>query len=271
MNDRMASEMTDDELLRYSRQIMLPEIEIQGQEKLRAARVLIIGLGGLGCPIALYLAAAGVGHLVIADDDVVDLSNLQRQIAHGTKDIGDSKCDSVKRSILALNPNTQVTTRKTRFTQESLRAELEGSELKSIDLIMDATDNFESRVVINKLSLETHTPVIYGAAIRLEGQILVYDAAPDSPCYECLYSEPRNSDSSNGDSGNDGLNCAENGVAAPIVGIIGTMQAMEALRLLCNIGKSSAGYLQVFDGFDMNWRKLRLPKNPKCQACNIIN
>jgi len=246
------NDMTDDELLRYSRQIMLPEIEIAGQEKLRAARVLIVGLGGLGCPIALYLSAAGIGHLTITDDDVVDLSNLQRQIAHGTKDIGDYKCESVRRSILELNPNTEVITRKTRFTEQSLRVTLE-----NIDLIMDATDNFESRVVINKLSIETHTPVIYGAAIRLEGQILVYDGNPDSPCYECLYS----------DLGSEELNCADNGVAAPTVGIIGTMQAMEAIRLLSTIGSSSAGFLQVFDGIDMNWRKLKLPKNPKCSAC----
>jgi len=253
MNDKIASEMTDDELLRYSRQIMLPEIEIAGQEKLRDACVLIIGLGGLGCPIALYLAAAGVGHLIIADDDIVDLSNLQRQIAHGTKDIGDYKVDSVKRALLDINPNTYVETRKVRFTEERLRLELE-----NVDLIMDATDNFDSRIVINKLSLETATPVIFGAAIRLEGQILVYDADPDSPCYECLYGKLEN----------ETLNCAENGVAAPIVGIIGTMQAMEALRLLSDIGKSSAGFLQVFDGIDMSWRKLRLPKNPKCHACS---
>lgn len=259
MSEATTRDMTDDELLRYSRQIMLPEIEISGQEKLRRSHILIVGMGGLGCPIALYLAAAGVGHLTISDDDKVELSNLQRQIAHGTSDIGDNKCASVQRSIADLNPHIHVSTRKDRFTEKTLRMEMQNTDLQKIDLIVDATDNFESRVVINKLSLETHTPVIYGAAIRLEGQILVYDAQPESPCYECLYS----------DLGDEALNCAENGVAAPVVGIIGTMQALEALRLLNGIGQSSAGFLQVFDGIDMIWRKLRLPKNPKCPACGV--
>ncbi|MFT7688077.1 MAG: molybdopterin/thiamine biosynthesis adenylyltransferase [Candidatus Azotimanducaceae bacterium] len=245
--------MKDEELLRYSRQVMLPEIEIAGQEKLLASRVLIIGLGGLGSPIALYLAAAGVGHLLIADDDKVELSNLQRQIIHGTKNIGQYKTDSAIESILDLNPNTRVTNVDTRFTAASLK-----EAAKDIDLIIDATDNFESRVVINRVSIETKTPVIYGAAIRLEGQILVYDAKDDSPCYECLY---RNMDDKQ-------LNCAENGVAAPIVGIIGTMQAMEAIRLLVGIGESAAGYLHVFDGKEMNWQKLKLPKSPNCPSCH---
>ena len=252
MNETTISDMTDEELLRYSRQIMLPEIDISGQDKLRHSHILIIGMGGLGCPIALYLAAAGVGHLTISDDDQVELSNLQRQIAHGTSDIGDNKCLSVKRSIAELNPHIRVDTQMDRFTEETLR-----SAMQNIDLVLDATDNFASRVIINKLSLETCTPVIYGAAIRLEGQILVYDAQAESPCYECLYN----------DLGDEAPNCAENGIAAPVVGIIGTMQALEALRLLTGLGQSSAGYLQVFDGMDMNWRKLRLPKNPKCRAC----
>ena len=244
--------MKDDELLRYSRQVMLPEIEIAGQEKLLASRVLIIGLGCLGSPIAIYLAAAGVGHLILADDDKVELSNLQRQIVHGTKNIGQYKSDSAKESILALNPNTKVTTVEKRFTVDSLK-----KAVADIDLIIDATDNFQSRVIINRVSLSTRTPVIYGAAIRLEGQILVYDAKDDSPCYECLY---KNIDDQQ-------LNCAENGVAAPIVGIIGTMQAMEAIRLIVGIGASAAGYLHVFDGKEMNWRKLKLPKNPNCPSC----
>ena len=209
--------MEDEALLRYSRQIMLPDIEIEGQEKLIAARVLIIGLGGLGCPIALYLAAAGVGHLTLADDDRVDLSNLQRQIAHGTKNIDQLKCDSVKESILDINPDIKVSTVSTRFTEASLQ-----DAVKDFDLIIDGTDNFHSRTVINKVCLKSKTPVIYGAAIRMEGQILVYDGKAESPCYECLYKDISDNE----------LNCAENGVAAPVVGIIGAMQAMEAIRLL---------------------------------------
>jgi len=244
--------MNDEELLRYSRQVMLPEIEISGQEKLLASRVLIIGLGGLGSPIAMYLAAAGVGHLFLADDDKVELSNLQRQIIHGTNNIGEFKSKSAKKTISDLNPNTIVTTIETRFTPKSLE-----EYLNNIDLIIDATDNFQSRVIINQVSIKTKTPVIYGAAIRLEGQILVYDATEDSPCYECLYR----------DVDDQQLNCAENGVAAPIVGIIGTMQAMEAIRLLVGIGESAAGFLHVFDGKEMTWQKLKLPKSPNCPSC----
>ncbi len=244
--------MEDEELLRYSRQIMLPDIEIEGQEKLLAASVLIIGMGGLGCPIALYLAAAGVGHLLLADDDEVDLSNLQRQIAHGTSDIGRSKVESARDSILGLNPNTKVTLFKERFDAESLK-----KTVSSLDLIVDATDNFATRFTINQVAVETKTPVVFGAAVQLEGQILVYDPKTDSACYQCLYKS----------ASDELLNCAENGVAAPLVGIIGTCQAMEAIKILVGIGPSSAGFLQVFDAKRMEWRKLRLPRDEKCAAC----
>lgn len=244
--------MNDDELLRYSRQIMLPDIEIEGQEKLLNANVLIVGMGGLGSPIALYLAAAGVGHLQLADDDDVDLSNLQRQIIHGTSDIGRSKVESARESILELNPKTKVTIFKRRFDKLSLQ-----ETVSSIDLIIDATDNFATRFTINEVAVATKTPAIFGAAVQLEGQILVYDPARESACYQCLYKNASDA----------ALNCAENGVAAPVVGIIGSCQAMEALKILVGIGTSSAGYLQVFDARNMEWRKLSLPRDPKCPTC----
>ncbi|HIG44359.1 MAG: molybdopterin-synthase adenylyltransferase MoeB [bacterium] len=244
--------MNDDDLLRYSRHIMLPEIEIAGQEKLLEAKVLIIGMGGLGSPIALYLAAAGVGHLSIADDDVVDLSNLQRQIAHSTPDIGRLKVTSARESMLALNPGIKVTTYEHRFDTRSLT-----NVVEEIDLVIDATDNFETRFTINEVCVATKTAAVFGAAVRLEGQVLVYDPATESACYQCLYNGVADS----------ALNCAENGVAAPVVGIVGTTQAMEAIRYLTGMG-SSAGYLQILDASQMEWRKFTLPRNKNCPTCS---
>jgi molybdopterin/thiamine biosynthesis adenylyltransferase len=244
--------MNDEDLLRYSRQIMLPEIEIEGQMKLLDASVLVIGMGGLGSPIALYLAAAGIGHLTITDDDVVDLSNLQRQIAHRTSDIGRLKVDSAEEAMLAINPRIKVTKISHRLDAASLK-----DLLQDIDLVVDATDNFATRFVINETCVATGTPAVFGAAVQLEGQILVYDPTTDAACYQCLYKDAQDGQ----------LNCAENGVAAPVVGIIGTCQAMEAIKLIVGFGDSSAGYLQVFDARNMDWRKLKLPKNPNCPTC----
>jgi adenylyltransferase/sulfurtransferase len=245
--------MNDQDLLRYNRQIMLPEIDIAGQEKLLNSTALIIGLGGLGCPVALYLAAAGVGTLILADDDTVELSNLQRQIAHGTADIGKLKVESAASSIHALNPTTRVETITTRLTHDTL-TEL----LARVDIVIDGTDNFSTRFVINDACLATHTPMVSGAAVKLQGQVMVVDPNQENtPCYRCLYQQATD----------EGLNCAENGVAAPVVGIIGTIQAMEALKLLAGFGASLAGYLLVFDAAQMDWRKLKLPKNPACLAC----
>ncbi len=245
--------MNDDALLRYSRQIMLPEIEIAGQEKLLSARVLIAGLGGLGSPVALYLAAAGVGHLVLADFDVVDLSNLQRQIAHSTDRIGQLKADSAAESIHAINPGTRLETITTRLDHESLR-----EQIAACDLVVDCTDNFTTRFEINDFCVATRTPLVSGAAIRLEGQVLTYDPSdPASPCYRCLYQ----------DATEGALNCAENGVAAPVVGMIGTIQAMEALKLLAGFGQSLSGYLLALDAKSMDWRKLKLTRNPDCKSC----
>ena len=246
--------MNDEELLRYSRQIMLPEIEIDGQEKLLNSRVLIVGLGGLGCPVAMYLAAAGVGHLVLADFDVVDLSNLQRQIAHTTAGVGQLKVASAKQTISALNPNVEVTCIDQHLDKSAL-----SSQINLADLVLDCTDNFSIRFEIDELCVANNTPLVSGAAIRLEGQVMVYDPkTPDSPCYRCLYQEA-----------NDvALNCSENGVAAPVVGVIGTIQAMEAIKLLAGFGQSLAGHLLVFDAKSMNWHKLKLSRNPACKTCS---
>ena len=246
--------MNDEELLRYSRQIMLNEIEIEGQHRLLDSRVLIAGLGGLGCPVAMYLAAAGVGHLVLADFDIVDLSNLQRQIAHTTESIGTPKVTSAAQTISALNPNTRVTTIDQQLDTDTLTG-----EIRHADLVLDCTDNFEIRFEINELCVTNNTPLVSGAAIRLEGQVMVYDPnTADSPCYRCLYE----------DAHNVALNCSENGVAAPVVGVIGTIQAMEAIKLIAGFGQSLAGYLLVFDAKSMEWRKLKLSRNPDCKSCS---
>ena len=246
--------MEDEELLRYSRQIMLPEIDIAGQEKLLAARVLVVGLGGLGSPVAMYLAAAGVGHLVLLDFDTVELSNLQRQIAHTTGRIGESKVTSSAQTISALNPNTRVTCIDHKLDE----AEIE-HEIQQANLVVDCTDNFEIRHNINEHCVAHKTPLVTGAAIRLEGQVMVYDPeVADSPCYRCLYQ----------DADGVALSCSENGVAAPVVGIIGTIQAMETIKLIAGFGQSLAGYLLVFDAKTMDWRKLKLTRNPTCATCS---
>ena len=246
--------MKDEELLRYSRQIMLPEIEIAGQEKLLASRVLIFGLGGLGCPVAMYLAAAGVGHLVLVDFDSVELSNLQRQVAHTTDRLGQTKVSSAAQTISALNPGTRISCIDHKLDGAALE-----HEVQQADLVLDCTDNFEIRFDINDHCVKYKKPLVSGAAIRLEGQVMVYDPGlADSPCYRCLYQEADEA----------ALSCSENGVAAPVVGIIGTIQAMEAIKLIAEFGQSLAGFLLVFDANTMDWRKLKLSKNPNCATCS---
>ena len=248
-----SDDMTDDELLRYSRQIMLPEFDIAGQEKLRASTALIIGLGGLGSPIAMYLAAAGVGHVMMADDDCVDLSNLQRQIVHETDSIDLPKVESAAQRIRALNPNTKITTFSERLVGDALTAAVQAA-----DVVLDATDNFSSRFDTNQVCVETGTPLVSGAAIRMEGQVAVFDTSIEgAPCYRCLY--PTGTD--------EALNCAENGVAAPLVGIVGSIQAMEAMKVIADVGETLTGYVLYVDAKRMDWRKLKLPKNPGCRTC----
>ncbi len=244
--------MNDDQLLRYSRQIMLPSIGIDGQERLLEAKVLIIGLGGLGAPVAMYLAAAGVGNLVLVDFDKVDLSNLQRQIIHTTDRIDSPKVESARKTLLALNPEIHI---------ETIDHPLDESELTDraaqADLVIDATDNFSSRFAINRACHATRTPLVSGAAIRMEGQVSVFNGQPDGPCYHCLYPEGGELDES----------CSANGVLAPLVGIIGSIQATEAIKILTNSGTSLIGRLLILDAMQMEWRSLKLKADPNCPVC----
>jgi len=248
--------MNDEQLLRYARHIMLPDIDVEGQEKLLAAKVLVIGLGGLGSPVALYLAASGVGELVLADFDTVDLSNLQRQIVHSNASVGEAKPESAKKTLHAINPDTRIRTINSRLTLEQLE-----EKVQAADLVMDCTDNFEVRFAINDACLRQKTDLVSGAAVRMEGQLMVVDARnPDKPCYRCLYDEASDQQ----------LNCAETGIAAPVVGTIGTLQALEALKIIVGIGESLAGYILTFDARYMDWRKLKLPQRQDCPSCTTL-
>jgi molybdopterin-synthase adenylyltransferase len=247
--------MNDNQLLRYSRQIMLPQIDIEGQQKLLAAKVLIVGAGGLGSPAAIYLAAAGVGTLTIYDNDVVDLSNLQRQIAHHTPDIGTDKVISTRQTLNQLNPDVQVRAVKQRLGGEQLDHEVELA-----DVVLDCSDNFSTRFAINHACVKQQTPLVSGAAIRFEGQVTVFTPGKNnSPCYNCLY----NSD------GEEMQNCATNGVIAPITGIVGSIQALEAMKLIMNIGEALTGRLLLLDGLTMEWNSMKLRKNPNCPTCSV--
>lgn len=245
--------MNDEQLLRYSRQIMLPELDIDGQEKLLHSTVLLVGLGGLGSPVAMYLAAAGVGHLILADDDEVDLTNLQRQIVHSTDRVGQTKVHSAAQTLSALNPEVKITEVCERLQGERLQTLVD-----SVDLVVDGTDNFSVRYAINSACVHARKPLVSGAAIRMEGQVAVFDSRrADSPCYRCLYAVDED----------EQLSCAASGVLAPLVGIIGSMQALEALKLLAGFGADLAGRLLLFDAYRSQWRELRLAKDPHCPVC----
>ena len=246
--------MNDQQLLRYSRQIMLPQVDIEGQQKLLAAKVLIIGAGGLGSPAAIYLAAAGVGQMTIYDDDEVDLSNLQRQIAHHTNDIGTDKVISTQQTLKNINPEIKVIAIKQRLQGEQLL-----KEVNEADIVLDCCDNFNTRFAVNAACVRHKTPLVSGAAIRFEGQVSVFTpGVNDSPCYNCLYT----------DSEEEMQNCATNGVIAPITGIIGCIQAIEAMKLVLGIGKTLTGRLLLLDGLSMQWNEIKLRKNKKCPTCN---
>ena len=248
--------MKDEQLLRFSRQIMLPEMDVAGQQKLVDATVLIVGMGGLGCPAAMYLAAAGVGHLIIADDDTVELTNLQRQIAHEHRNLGESKVSSAQASLRGLNPDVCVTQIDRRLEGESLNQAVSGA-----DVVVDASDNFATRFAINRSCLKNHKPLVSGAAIRMEGQVAVFDSGnPESPCYRCLYNENTEDDA----------NCSQNGVMAPLVGIIGSVQAMETIKVITGIGNNLTGRLLLLDATTMQWREMKLPCDPNCPACSGV-
>lgn len=245
--------MKDEQLLRYSRQIMLPEIDAGGQQKLADARVLIIGLGGLGSCASMYLAAAGVGHLVLVDFDRVDLSNLQRQIVHTTPNIGKLKVESALEYLSALNPDIRITPIAHRLVDEELE-----QEINNANVVVDASDNFKTRFAINSASVKTKTPLVSGAAIRFEAQISVFNPAnPASPCYRCLYDATVEVEET----------CTANGVIAPLLGIAGSIQACETMKLIMALGNTLEGRLLLLDALNMEWHSARLSKDPDCPVC----
>ncbi len=246
--------MNDAQLLRYSRHILLPEIGVEGQERLRAASALIVGAGGLGCPAALYLAASGVGRLTLADPDEVDLTNLQRQILYSNDSVGKPKADEAARALHRFNPEVRIA---------PLQKKLQGKELEDLvesnDVVLDCSDNFATRHAVNRACVKQRKPLVSGAAIRFDGQLAVFDLAqPDSPCYACLFPE---------DGSVEEVRCAVMGVFAPLTGVIGAMQAMEAIKLLCGAGEAADGLL-LFDSSKAAWRAVRVKKDPACPACS---
>lgn len=245
--------LSDDELLRYSRQILLKQVDIEGQLKLKQSRVLIVGLGGLGSPVALYLAAAGVGELHLADFDSVDLTNLQRQVLHDSSSIGRGKVDSAMARLSALNPLAKLVPHRTAMDADSLDA-----AVAAVDLVLDCTDNFAVREAVNAACVAAKTPLVSGAAIRLEGQLSVFDPRVEtSPCYHCLYGHGSEAE----------LTCSEAGVLGPVVGMIGSLQALEALKLLVGFGEPMIGRLLLVDALSSRFRELKVKRDPGCAVC----
>jgi molybdopterin/thiamine biosynthesis adenylyltransferase len=247
--------MKDNQLLRYSRHILLPQIAYEGQEQLMQSHALIVGAGGLGSPAALYMVAGGVGTLTFCDFDVVDLTNLQRQIIHTTNSVGINKAVSAKQTLHAINPEVVVNTVQEKSTEAAMSA-----LIKAADVVLDCSDNFATRYALNRLCFEHQKPLVSGAAIGFEGQVTVYDFRhPKSPCYHCLFPD---------DGSETEMRCSENGVFSPLVGMIGTTQAAEAMKLLMNIGTSLQGRLMLLDALNMEWRSIKLPKDPACKVCS---
>ncbi len=245
--------MNDEQLLRYSRQILLPQIDINGQQKLLDSHVLIIGLGGLGSPVASYLAASGVGHITLNDDDKVELSNLQRQIVHSETDIGRLKVESAKNSLAAINSEITIDTIARRLDKQELL-----DLVADVDVVVDCSDNFATRFMINDITQQLKTPLVSGAAIRFDGQVTVYDARQEgSACYQCIYH----------DNGEPLQTCSESGVLSPLLGIIGSMQAVETIKLITEVGEGLSGRLMMLDALTMSWREIKLRQDPDCPIC----
>jgi len=244
--------LSDDQLLRYSRQILLPQIDAPGQEKLLSSHALIIGMGGLGSPVAMYLASAGVGTLTVIDFDTVDLSNLQRQIIHGTSDVGRPKVDSAADRLRQINPDCDVRSINERPDQKRLESLVSGC-----DIVLECSDNFESRFLLNKVCRARGKPLVSAAVIRMEGQLSVFTPGAGEPCYACLYREQ----------GEDENRCSETGVLAPVAGMIGCMQATEALKLLAGLPVRT-GRLMVVDAERMQFREIALRQDPQCPVCS---
>ena len=247
-------DLTDDLLLRYSRNILLPDVGVAGQARISDASVLIVGAGGLGCPVALYLGAAGVGRLLLADGDAVDLTNLQRQIGHASAAIGENKADSLARSVRGINPEIEVQPIRSALANHALLEAVAG-----VDLVVDASDNFATRHAVNRACVQFGKPLVSGAAIGFSGQLAVFDSRrAGSPCYHCLF--PEHTDEPE-------VRCAEAGVFSPLVGVIGAMQAMEALKCLAQVGELLVGKLLLWDGLRAEARVMKVPRDPACPVC----
>lgn len=246
--------LTDTQLLRYSRHIFLPDIDISGQQALADSCVLVLGAGGLGSPVLMYLAASGVGHLVISDPDIVDESNLQRQIVHRADQLNQLKVDSAAAQLRAMNPDIELT-----LLPHILDAEQLEKQAAEATVVVVGTDNFSSRYAANQACLNTRTPLVSAAAIAWEGQISVFDSRrADSPCFACLYP----------DGDDTALNCAETGVVSPLVGVLGSYQALETLKVITGAGDPLIGRLQLFDGLSGTWQSLTLNRHPQCPVCS---
>jgi len=246
--------MNDEQLLRYSRHILLPEIGIEGQQRLLGARALVIGAGGLGSPVALYLASAGVGALTLCDGEEVDLTNLQRQIVHRMESVGRKKVESARETLAAINPGVAVA---------ALAERVDGGRIEALaarhDIVIDGSDNFATRHAVNRACVKLHKPLVSGAAVRFDGQVAVFDLRrPDSACYACLFPESGESED---------VRCAVMGVFAPLTGIIGSLQAAEALKILAGAGETLAGRLLLLDALAMQVRTITLRKDPACAVC----
>jgi len=245
--------MDDSTLLRYNRQIMMPPVGIEGQQKIMDSTVLIVGLGGLGSPVAMYLASSGVGHLVLNDFDEVDLSNLQRQIVHTTTSVGTPKVESAIETLKALNPEIRLTGLNNKLNREEIF-----EQVSCADVVVDATDNFDIRFAVNEACVNTRTALVSGAAIRMEGHLIVYRPdLDDSACFRCLYSpedEPQE-------------RCSETGVLGSLCGTIGSLQATEVLKIIANLGPATYGRLVLFDAARTEWQEVRIHKDPSCPVC----
>jgi len=244
--------LTDEQLLKYSRQIMLPQIDIDGQQALLNSHLLILGLGGLGSPVAMYLATAGIGEITLIDDDKVDLSNLQRQIIHQQDSQEKYKVESAKESLLKLNSEIKINCINQRLDEKSLN-----NIIASVDIVADCCDNFETRFMLNRVCFHNKKPLVSGAAIRWEGQLTSFTMKEGTPCYQCLYDKDSFTDQT----------CAHNGVVGPVVGIIGSMQALEVIKLITGSGKPAVGELTLFDGLDMSFSKIKYGKKEGCGIC----
>lgn len=246
--------MNDNQLLRYSRHILLPQVEYAGQEKITQSHALIVGAGGLGSPVALYLAASGLGQLTICDFDEVDLTNLQRQIIHTTQSVGMNKAVSAQQTVYEVNPEVKVQT----VQQKSTESEM-ATLVKEADVVIDCSDNAKTRYALNRLCLTHKKPLVSGAAVNFEGQVTVFDFRNEvSPCYHCLFPDAED---------NQDLRCAENGVFSPLVGMIGTTQAAEALKCLMRIGEPLQGRLLMLDALTAEWRTIKFARDPACLVC----